>query len=47
MEDQSSHMSGTDKTNGQLLSIRKMGYHQTGKTEMINDKLTLVFYKKD
>lgn len=25
----------------------KMGYYQTGKTEMINDKLTLVSYKKD
>lgn len=25
----------------------KMGYHQTGKTEAINDKLTLVFYKKE
>lgn len=25
----------------------KMGYHQTGKTETVNEKLTLVFYKKD
>lgn len=25
----------------------KMGYCQTGKTEIINDKMTLVFYKKD
>lgn len=25
----------------------KMGYRQTGKTETVNDKLTLVFYKKD
>lgn len=24
----------------------KMGYHKTGKTECINDKLTLVFYEK-
>jgi len=24
----------------------KMGYHKTGKTERINDKLTLVFYEK-
>lgn len=24
----------------------KMGYHRTGKTEKINDKLTLVFYEK-
>jgi len=25
----------------------KMGYYRTGKTETINDKLTLLFYKKD
>ena len=25
----------------------KMGYYRTGKTERINDKITLVFYKKD
>ena len=25
----------------------KLGYRQTGKTEKINDKLTLVFYRKD
>lgn len=25
----------------------KMGYYQTGKTEKINDNMTLVFYKKD
>ncbi len=25
----------------------KMGYYKTGKTEVINDKMTLVFYKKD
>lgn len=24
----------------------KMGYHQTGRTEKVNDKLTLVFYEK-
>jgi len=24
----------------------KMGYYQTGKTEIINNKLTFVFYKK-
>ena len=24
----------------------KMGYHKTGKTESINDKLTLIFYEK-
>ena len=25
----------------------KLGYHQTGKTEQINDKMTIVFYEKD
>lgn len=25
----------------------KMGYHQTGKTKPINERLTLVFYEKD
>lgn len=25
----------------------KIGYYRTGKTEVINDKLTLLFYKKD
>ena len=25
----------------------KMGYHQTGKTTVINDRMTLVFYKKE
>lgn len=25
----------------------KLGYHQTGKTEIINEKMTLVFYEKD
>lgn len=25
----------------------KLGYHRTGKTDVINDKLTLVFYEKD
>ena len=25
----------------------KMGYYKTGKTKVINDKMTLVFYKKD
>ena len=25
----------------------KMGYRQTGQTKVINDKMTLVFYKKD
>ena len=32
---------------GNCYLYEKMGYHQTGKTEAINNKLTLVFYKKD
>ncbi len=32
---------------GYCYLYEKMGYHQTGKTETINNKLTLVFYKKD
>ena len=32
---------------GNCYLYEKMGYHQTGKTETINDKLTLVFYKKE
>ena len=32
---------------GNCYLYEKMGYHQTGKTETINNKLTLVFYKKD
>lgn len=32
---------------GNCYLYEKMGYHQAGKTEKINDKLTLVFYKKD
>ena len=32
---------------GNCYLYEKMGYYQTGKTEEINDKLTLVFYKKD
>ncbi len=32
----------------QLLFIyEKLGYHKTGKTEIINDKMTIVFYEKD
>lgn len=31
---------------GNCYFYEKMGYHKTGKTESINDKLTLVFYKK-
>lgn len=34
----------TEDTNCHL--YEKMGYHKTGKTERINDKLTLVFYEK-
>ena len=25
----------------------KMGYYQTGKRKIVNDKMTLVFYRKD
>ena len=32
---------------GNCYLYEKMGYHQTGKTEKINDKLTLVFYRKE
>ena len=32
---------------GNCYLYEKMGYKQTGKTEVINEKLTLVFYKKD
>ena len=32
---------------GNCCLYEKMGYHQTGKTETINNKMTLVFYKKD
>ena len=32
---------------GNCYLYEKMGYKQTGKTEIINEKLTLVFYKKD
>lgn len=32
---------------GNCCLYEKMGYYQTGKTEKINDKMTLVFYKKD
>ncbi len=31
---------------GNCYLYEKMGYHQTGKTETINNKLTLVFYRK-
>ena len=32
---------------GNCYLYEKMGYHRTGRTEVINDKMTLVFYKKD
>ena len=32
---------------GNCFLYEKMGYHKTGKTEAVNDKMTLVFYKKD
>ena len=32
---------------GNCYLYEKMGYCQTGRTEVINDKMTLVFYKKD
>lgn len=32
---------------GNCYLYEKMGYHQAGKTEIINDKLTLVSYKKE
>lgn len=31
---------------GNCLLYEKMGYRQTGETRIINDKMTLVFYKK-
>ncbi len=31
---------------GNCALYEKMGYHQTGKTEKINDRMTLVFYEK-
>ena len=32
---------------GNCYLYEKLGYHQTGKTEQINDKMTIVFYEKD
>lgn len=32
---------------GNCYLYEKMGYRQTGKTEVINDRLTLVFYRKE
>ena len=32
---------------GNCYLYEKLGYQQTGKTEIINDKMTIVFYEKD
>ena len=32
---------------GNCYLYEKLGYHQTGKTEIINDKMMIVFYEKD
>lgn len=32
---------------GNCYLYEKLGYHQTGKTEQINEKMTIVFYEKD
>ena len=32
---------------GTCYLYEKLGYHQTGKTEQINDKMTIVYYEKD
>ena len=32
---------------GNCYLYEKLGYHQTGKTEVINDRMTIVFYEKD
>lgn len=32
---------------GNLYLYEKMGYHQTGKLEKINDRMTIVYYEKD
>ena len=32
---------------GNCCLYEKLGYHQTGKTEQINDKMTIVYYEKD
>ena len=31
---------------GNCYLYEKLGYHSTGKTQVINDRLTLIFYKK-
>lgn len=32
---------------GNCYLYEKLDYHKTGKTEIINDKMTIVFYEKD
>ena len=32
---------------GNCYLYEKLGYHQTGKTEQINERMTIVFYEKD
>ncbi len=32
---------------GNCYLYEKLGYHQTGKTEQINNKMTIVYYEKD
>ena len=32
---------------GNCYLYEKLGYHQTGKVEQINDNMTIVFYEKD
>ena len=32
---------------GNCYLYEKLGYHQTGKTEQINDKMTIVYYEKN
>ena len=32
---------------GNCYLYEKMGYHRTGKTEVINERMTIVFYEKD
>ena len=32
---------------GNCYLYEKLGYHQTGKTKIINDKMTIIFYEKD
>ena len=38
---------GCEAQKGNRYLYEKLGYHQTGKAEQINDKMTIVFYEKD